>query len=105
MNPNTSSTERLIAKVLRDVRRRQAFTTYADLKVALRTELGRLRIRYRQYELDDAISLVATNAALVVTPRVPPRPPAAIDTPALSRVEAKRIYEQIMARLRSECAS
>jgi hypothetical protein len=56
---------RLIARVLRDLMRNDGFETVADLKVALKAALRLLDIRYVPHELDDALSLVASNTQLV----------------------------------------
>ena len=73
------SIQRLIAKVLREFVATERFASYADLKDALRRRLVRLRIRrYEQGDFDHAITVVASNTALVgvsAAPRRDPVPP------------------------------
>jgi hypothetical protein len=101
----TTTTQRLIAKIVRDLRRRQTFDSYADLTRALRLELHRLGIRYRQSELDDAIGMVESNLRLVGTRPVRNQPVYhLVVTPPTSRQDAAAICGELLARWRQERA-
>ena len=90
---------RLIAKVLREIVGRQSFTDYHEVKDALRARLRVLRIRYQQYEFDDAITLVNYEDPIVAQPSVTrPCPPLKEVRPIL-RAEATRLWRDILARL------
>lgn len=90
-----ASTQRLIAKVLRDLVSTETFASYADLKDALRRRLARLRIRYPQADFDDAISVIASNVALVDAP--PPSLPH--DRPVHAAAVDRQTARDLVARL------
>lgn len=87
---------RLIAKVVRQLVTAERFTTFADLKYALRLRLGVLRIPYQQHEFDDACSLVASNQRIVHLPAPPVcHVEHSADARPLTRAEASAFMAQL----------
>jgi hypothetical protein len=64
-NSNTTTNDRLIARVLREVLATERFETIADLKDALKARCARLRIRYQPDDITRALDLVESNRPLV----------------------------------------
>lgn len=94
-----NSTKRLIAKLLRDLIRGNRFAEYADLRDALRRRLGRLRIRYRPADFDDAITTVQSNAALVDARGPSASTPQLTDERPLTSADAAAILSAVRHRL------
>ena len=63
--PEYESQSRLIARVIRDEMRTNAYDSIADLKVAMKRKLRALDIRYTPADLDTALTLIASNRPLV----------------------------------------
>jgi hypothetical protein len=89
----TTTPERLMARVLRDVLASGAmFETSSELKAALRSRCQKLGIPRSEAVLDRAVGMVGSNHRLITPPRriekpVQPR----IEAPPPSQVEAARI--------------
>ena len=90
------SQARIIARVVRDLLRAQLFDSIADLKVALKAQLRTLKIPYAPAELDQALTLVASNTPLASSPW-PRTPPDRLisEPPIVSREDAARILDKL----------
>jgi hypothetical protein len=90
---------RHIARVVRDLLRAQLFDSIADLKVALKAQLRALNIPYLPAELDQALTLVASNTPLASSPW-PRTPPDRLlsEPPVLSREDATQILAKLESR-------
>lgn len=90
---------RLVARVVRDVMRAEAFESIADLKVAIKAKLRALKIPYAPADLDDALTVIASNAPLAAAaPPLRPVPPPdrlVSDPPIVSREHAAEIVGQL----------
>jgi len=93
------SQPRIIARVVRDLLRAQLFDSIADLKVALKAQLRALNIPYLPAELDQALTLVASNTPLAASPW-PRTPPDRLlsEPPVLSREDATQILAKLESR-------
>ena len=60
----TETHSRVIAKLMRDVLRAEEFSTLADLVDATKTRCARLRIRWTNDELNQAMTVIASNRSL-----------------------------------------
>ena len=92
---------RLIAKIVREERPVDGFEDYQALKAAVRKRLTILRVRYRQAQLDDAISLVDRNTPLVRESDAVTRRPAKPVQPAgelISPARSKRLLDELEQR-------
>lgn len=97
---NYESTQRLIAKVIRDLIATERFEAFADFRDQLRRRLIAMKIRYTQAEFDAAITLVASNTALTQ----PKQPDPAEDTPEppiIPREEAPQLLKRLMTEVRA----
>lgn len=59
---------RILAKLVRELLRRETFACLADLTEALKRRCGPLRIRWTNDDITDAFRLVGSNAALCELP-------------------------------------
>jgi len=88
---------RLLAKILRELVAQASYEGYADLKTDFRQRLVKLRIRCRQCEFDDVISLVGSSVRFMHAK--PPTRTSVAPAPApLSRSEAARLFAVLMPR-------
>ena len=95
-NPETKSL--LMARIIRELLKAEAFESLADLTDALKFRCSRLRIRYTPDDITDAFRLIASNTELVHRPRrrgyePPPEPPM------ISHDEARAILDRLGVRL------
>src|SRR4051794_41048901 len=98
--PVQDNRSRLIAKVLRDVLAHATFETVADLKDVLWRRLHQLHIDVTPLEVDDALTLVGSNAVMTDADRAPNTPPPTPDRllnepPLITREHAAWILDRI----------
>ena len=67
LSEKTEIQARILAKLIRELRRAEAFETLADLTDALKYRCARLRIRWTPDDISDAFRLIETNTPLVPT--------------------------------------
>jgi hypothetical protein len=105
--PDDDRPTRLIAKVLRALLEAGLFADYGEVKAAAHGRLRALRIRYRPADLDEAITWVTSNRALVEATREPPGTDRVRtdETFSLTRREAADLLAQIQQRCQVEAAA
>jgi hypothetical protein len=94
----TRAQERLLATLLRDVLRQEAFESMPDVREALKCRCAHEGVPYDGDVVERALALVGSNTPLVTIapssgPRVERRPPDDI-----GRADAYRIYHTLMQR-------
>lgn len=94
------SKTRVIARLLRELLREQRFAEFADLKDALWRRLLKLKIRVTSAEFDQALTVVASNAKLVVQAAQSSRPVEQPTPTPTSRGEAAAILRSLGIRVR-----
>lgn len=98
----TNKTPRLLAKLIREMLADERFATIADLSDALKSRCGRLKIRWTTADINAAFRLILSNTPLLVTDRRVPLEQDAVPLRPFEAAEAKRLYNQFLARYASE---
>lgn len=89
----------VLVAVVHEVLGREVFAGYADLAEALKCRAARLRIPYDSAAIGSAVSQVEhALGRLVVGPRPAQGVRSAPPPVVLSRAEAKRLYDDLMAQ-------
>jgi hypothetical protein len=91
---------RLLAKIVRELLKRDTCESLPDLTEALKCRCARLRIRWTNDGINDAYRLISSNTAL---PGDRPRVPVLVERPpepeTFSRVDAALVLATLQARL------
>jgi hypothetical protein len=97
---------RLLAKLLRELLDSNRFENLADLADALKTRCAKLKIKYREDDVTAAMKMLASNRQIADTPKgLQPAlttKPLSVEGEIIPRAAASKIYDELMARYRSE---
>lgn len=93
---------KLIVRVLQDLVRTEHFEDYADLSEALKRRCAKLKIRYDSGLISDAIDRLERGGKtpLIARPRRPRLVERTPDYVPLSRDDATRLKQELLARFR-----
>lgn len=96
---NHETKTRLVATILRDELRTNAFESIADLKDALKRTLIALNIRVTPADIDDALTVVGSNTDLTAAAPPLPRKPAPDRLLSEPSIVSRDTAAQILATL------
>lgn len=105
-NNRPASEQRLLAMLLRELLKAEQFDSLADLTEALKRRCARLRVRYTNDDLNEALRLVGSNTPLLTAgePRSPVQfVPTGTNCPTeLSPAAAANLVGELLARVARE---
>lgn len=98
----TITATKLVVRVLQDVVSRDRFATYADLADALKARCRQLKIHYDSALVSAAIDRLEMGGKTRIVVKPTPQVETVAETPIArecTKVEAERLYRELMARL------